>query len=95
MRFNARTRHSPAFYRAVLTILVPGLLQGHSYEVIRALLAASGTPSPTGGPWTLPAVNGIIARMRKRSGYHYVALLEMHLAGDITRNEVAAVLRSQ
>lgn len=95
MRFNPRTRHSPAFYRAVLQVIVPGLLQGRGYETIRALLAASGHLSPTGQPWTLPAVAGIIARLRKRAGHFYVALLEMHLAGDITRNDIATVLRSQ
>jgi hypothetical protein len=94
-RFNPRTRHSHAFYQGVLRIVVPGLLQGRGYETIRALLAASDYPSPTGGPWTLPALNGIIARMRKRTGFFYTSLLEMFLAGDITRNEVATVLRSQ
>lgn len=95
MRFNPRTRHSPGYYRAVLQIIVPGLLQGRGYETIRALLAASGNATPTGGSWTIPAVNGIIARMRKRSGHFYVALLELSLGGDIKRNELATVLRSQ
>lgn len=95
MRFNPRTRHSFAFYRTLLQIIVPCLLEGKSYETIRTLLASTGYPSPTGAPWSIPVVNGIIARMRRRTGHFYVALLEMALAGDITRSEVAAVLRSQ
>lgn len=93
LSFNPRTRHSPAFYRSVLRIIVDGLVQKRGYEVIRTQLAASGHPSPTGSEWSLASVNGIIARMRKRSGPFYQTVLEMYLNEEITKREVAIALR--
>lgn len=94
MRYNPHRRHSPGYYRAILLIIIPGLAQSLAYEVIRLQLAASGHPSPTGGEWTIPSLNGIVARLRKREGNFYRALLEMYFGDEFTKNEVSKALRS-
>lgn len=94
MRFNPKRKHSHAYYRSVLLILIPGLAQGLPYEVIRLKLASSGTPSPTNGEWSIPALNGVIARLRKREGHFFHALLEMFFSEDFTKTEVHTALRS-
>lgn len=94
LKFNPKRHHAPAYYAAVLRVIVPAVVAGHSQSVIRALLEASGLKSPTNGDWTPASVAGILSRIRERKGPFYHAVLEAFFVGDILKSDASALLRS-
>jgi hypothetical protein len=85
--FHPRVRHSPGYYRSVLTAFIDGLNRKKSDAEIAQLLTERGLLAPSGKPWTSITVKHQLYRLRHsqtRPSRLHRALLEFVFAGVLT-----------
>lgn len=94
-RYGTRRIHSADYYRTCLLTIVHGCMAGWPVSTMRAALHGDGLGSPTGAEWSEAAVAGVLARIRARKSPWYIRLLELVFAGEVSREQAQAVLRSR
>lgn len=85
--FHPRTRHSPGFYRSVLSALLDGRKAKMRDGEIAEMLNARGVPTATGARWTAVHVKNALYDLRHsqvRSNRLHRALLEFVFAGILS-----------
>ena len=87
--FNPRTKHSPAYYSAVIKALIVGLEAGLTRPKLRTYFESLGLKTATGSTeWTEAAMAGLFARLKAEAGHFYVQALRMFLAGELSKDQM-------
>ncbi len=92
--FPRATRHSQAYYAAIIEVLLTGLTRNYKHAALAAMLNERAIPAPTGEPWTTQGITSALKKLRKRAGPIWGAALELVFDGRKTASECRPLLQS-
>lgn len=76
--------HPLSYYKNVLIVLIEGVRCSTRYEIIAVLMNRAGITTATGSEFTTETVRDTLKSIRRRTGPHYRAMLELVFSGDLT-----------